>query len=353
MSQDVMQTEAGRRMDAQQGEREEAAAFMDRQAERWSGPNAPSHTRGRPALYRLAAAALRSVHQGEPVAWRERVREAVAGVLRRCPTLVDADAFGNMVDAVASAACDAGGTTWGRDGVDLTAFCLYYDSKRLTMLDAAEDWVSFTSGEREPFVATARQLASALDAFAPPAAPHGEPDTRVDRWRAVEGGRVQPPDLVAFRSAAEEDRCAYCGIVDPEVDEVGHCSNCGGWLPPSDALIASAPHGERERALGAECERLRAIADENDGYAKMHAAEVNELRAELAAVLDRDTVARERERYFRWYNEAEDKAQQERFRLAERIRELEDEVRRVHAENGLLDTALFEASVTAARERNA
>lgn len=85
-----------------------------------------------------------------------------------------------------------------------------------------------------------------------------------------------------------------------------------------------------------ECARLRDLADENDGYAKLHAAEANELRAELAAVRDRDIVARDRETYFRWYNEAEERAQRDRFRLAERIRELEDEVRRLRAENARL-----------------
>lgn len=89
--------------------------------------------------------------------------------------------------------------------------------------------------------------------------------------------------------------------------------------------------------------RLREERDENDGYAKMHAAEVNELRAELAAVLDRDTVARDRERYFRWYNEAEDRAQQARLRFAERVEELEEEIRRLHNDNAHLDTALFES----------
>jgi len=94
-----------------------------------------------------------------------------------------------------------------------------------------------------------------------------------------------------------------------------------------------------------ECARLRDEADLNDGYAKMHAAEVNELRAELAAVLDRDIVARDRERYFRWYNEAEERAQRDRFRFAERLRELEEDVRRLRAENARLDTALFESAL--------
>jgi hypothetical protein len=98
-------------------------------------------------------------------------------------------------------------------------------------------------------------------------------------------------------------------------------------------------------AVEGEYTRLRGLADENDGYAKMHAAEVNELRGELTAVLDANTVARDRERYFRWYNEAEDRAQQERFRFAERIAELETEVRRLHTENDRLDSELFEAAV--------
>ncbi len=79
---------------------------------------------------------------------------------------------------------------------------------------------------------------------APPAqAAPGEPE----RWRAVEGGKDHPPDLATFRRAAEEDRCAYCGIVDPEVDGDGHCDKCGGWLPPTPALSspAAAPAEER------------------------------------------------------------------------------------------------------------
>jgi hypothetical protein len=48
--------------------------------------------------------------------------------------------------------------------VELAAFCLYYASKRLTMLDAAEDWNSFTPEERAPFMDEARELEAALGA---------------------------------------------------------------------------------------------------------------------------------------------------------------------------------------------
>lgn len=91
----------------------------------------------------------------------------------------------------------------------------------------------------------------------------------------------------------------------------------------------------------------QAIAEENDGHAKRHAAEVNELRAELAELRDKNALARGLENAERWLEQEQRQYTEFRATALLQIEALQQRARRAESECAKLDRELFNASVAA------